>query len=655
VPITLAAGAIKTIASGSFADAKFSPDGSKLYATSGGSLHIYNVATGALIDTILVAQGVGALDVSADGRYVAAVESSPDDDQMLWRVDLTTGEKDSFTYTASFGAFYDVAFLADGKIMVSRSAERNSIQLYAAGEGGSSGLVSAGSFLSSGPADYARATLTSSADRSEVFVQGRSATWTYTSGEGFTAYRRNPSDLGAGDQDQPWGVQATSPDGTLFIEGVSLNVYDQNLQLRGSLAAQFPDFGDEAGLVFSQSGTRLYVLSAKFDEIAIVETGSWQVVGRFGIGADVLHPRDPSAPDTGYFGDAVQASSDGRYLSIITAAGIQRIDLSSLLLTEGTSSADLMNGTAAADTLIGFAGDDRLSGADGDDGLYAGDGADRLAGGAGADILRGGAGDDILSAGVENGFDNNRDVDELTAGDGNDMIFAGYGDVVDGGSGFDTVGLSYVGATAGIEGDTQILQSGQALVAGAGTFRNVERFSDIALTSFNDKMVIGDQHDPATVRSWEGDDHLIGQEVSITMYGGNGNDLLVGSIVDDVIYGENGNDRILGYFGADQLWGGAGADVFFFAVDTAIDKINDFEKGSDRIDLTGVDANASLAGRQALKYVGSAEFSGAAGELRVYQSSNSDYYVAADVNGDRAADLLINLGAGQVGSADFIL
>jgi serralysin len=216
------------------------------------------------------------------------------------------------------------------------------------------------------------------------------------------------------------------------------------------------------------------------------------------------------------------------------------------------------------------------------------------------------------------------------------------------------VGLSYVGASAGISGDTQVLHTGQPLVAGGGTFQSVERFSDIALTNFNDKMVIGDQHDPATVRAWDGDDHLIGQEVSITMYGGNGNDLLVGGRADDVIYGESGNDRLLGYFGADELWGGAGSDTFYFAIDGATDRVRDFERGIDKLDVTGADANLSAAGDQAFTFIGAASFSGKAGELRVYSDNNS-YVVAGDVDGDRVADLVINLGSVQVNSGDFWL
>jgi Ca2+-binding RTX toxin-like protein len=281
--------------------------------------------------------------------------------------------------------------------------------------------------------------------------------------------------------------------------------------------------------------------------------------------------------------------------------------------------------------------------------------AAHLTGGSGADTLIGGNGDDIISADREFGFDNGLEVDHLSGGAGNDFIFSGYGDIVDGGDGSDTVAVSYVAATHGITGDTADLHRGLALAEGAGTFQNVERFSDIALTAYNDKMVIGDQAEPAVVRSWDGDDYLIGQRVSITMYGGNGNDMLVGSTANDVLYGEDGNDKLLGYLGSDELWGGKGSDTFYFTETGATDRIGDFESGIDKIDLSAIDANTSMAGDQAFAFIGAASFSGHAGEVRVYNAGTTGYFVALDVNGDGAADLSIQLGSAQPTGTDFIL
>jgi serralysin len=121
-----------------------------------------------------------------------------------------------------------------------------------------------------------------------------------------------------------------------------------------------------------------------------------------------------------------------------------------------------------------------------------------------------------------------------------------------------------------------------------------------------------------------------------------------------VLYGENGNDKLLGHRGADELWGGAGSDTFYFTSVDGTDRIGDFESGADKIDLTAIDANSSASGEQAFSFIGSASFTGKAGELRVYQDA-SQFFVAGDVNGDGVADLLINLGSVQVGSGDFVL
>ncbi|WBH16334.1 calcium-binding protein [Sphingomonas radiodurans] len=117
---------------------------------------------------------------------------------------------------------------------------------------------------------------------------------------------------------------------------------------------------------------------------------------------------------------------------------------------------------------------------------------------------------------------------------------------------------------------------------------------------------------------------------------------------DDVIVGAAGDDRINGGEGRDRLTGGAGDDVFDFngltdsgATATSADRIMDFSAG-DRIRLTAIDANTLLDGDQAFTFVGSAAFSGAAGELRI-ETVRGNTVVYGDVDGDLSADFAVLL------------
>ena len=309
-------------------------------------------------------------------------------------------------------------------------------------------------------------------------------------------------------------------------------------------------------------------------------------------------------------------------------------------------------------TFTGDDGDDRIIGSTGDDVISGLGGNDEIAGEGGRDILFGGDGTDILSADRNIGFDNELDIDHIFGEGGNDYIFAGYGDVVDGGSGFDTVYLSYLRAGSGITGDTATLFAGQPLVAGSGTLANFESFSAIALTAFDDRMVIGNQDSRTTIYAWDGDDTVTGQQVSVILHGGNGNDLLVGSTSDDTLLGDDGNDRLVGGQGNDVYSGGEGADRFIMDRLEQGDWIVDFRPDTDIIDLSAIDANIREAGNQAFTYIGFEEFSGMAGELRGFSDATRTYYVAGDVDGDRVADFLVHVSMHYrplLLSADFLL
>jgi len=100
--------------------------------------------------------------------------------------------------------------------------------------------------------------------------------------------------------------------------------------------------------------------------------------------------------------------------------------------------------------------------------------------------------------------------------------------------------------------------------------------------------------------------------------GGSGNDRIIGNVADnrltgnggnDTLIGGTGNDTLLGGNGRDQLTGGDGSDTFRFdrgpetgRTVTTRDVIADFQQGTDRIDLSRIDANTRVATDQAFTF-----------------------------------------------------
>lgn len=178
-----------------------------------------------------------------------------------------------------------------------------------------------------------------------------------------------------------------------------------------------------------------------------------------------------------------------------------------------------------------------------------------------------------------------------------------------------------------------------------------------------------------TLAGESGNDQLFGEGGDDVLNGGAGADKLRGGAGDDRLNGGEGADRLSGGAGADVLSGGAGADIlnggmgpdvmtggsgadtFVFAVlaesrgANGRDTITDFQPGVDRIDLSAIDAVARTAADDAFRFIGTAAFSGTAGELRLGAT-----LVAVDVDGDRTADLQIFVNdPGSLTAGDFIL
>lgn len=255
-------------------------------------------------------------------------------------------------------------------------------------------------------------------------------------------------------------------------------------------------------------------------------------------------------------------------------------------ILDGGASSDVLIGGAGADTLVLGDGNDTAYGQDGDDLIFGGAGSDTIFGGAGADRVDGGAGIDVIIAGDGN--------DMVLAGSGDDVVYGQVGDdQVDGGGGNDTV-------YGGMGNDT--------LIGGAGLDLLVGQSGD-------DSLFGGDGND--TLYSGAGDDFIDGGADTDTIFGGDGNDTLFGGAGHDLLSGEDGqddldggtgndvvngqagNDRVTGGEGDNIVLGGTGADVFYQA-GTGIDRIQDFQLGIDKLEISKSvsDIAALLAGAQ---------------------------------------------------------
>jgi Ca2+-binding RTX toxin-like protein len=187
----------------------------------------------------------------------------------------------------------------------------------------------------------------------------------------------------------------------------------------------------------------------------------------------------------------------------------------------------------------------------------------------------------------------------------------------------------------------------------------------------NAGQIVGD------VDLYNGNDTFNGRGGSVDglVDGGIGNDTLTagdgdtvfGNVGNDVLIGRGDIDTLIGGRGADKLRGGSGADTFVYEAlaDSTVnanaqDTIFNFSHG-DKIDLSALDADTTLAGNQEFFFIGTLAFNTSAptGQLRVVQQSDT-IYVEGDVNDDAVADFRIALKnssyiADYIVSGDFIL
>lgn len=94
--------------------------------------------------------------------------------------------------------------------------------------------------------------------------------------------------------------------------------------------------------------------------------------------------------------------------------------------------------------------------------------------------------------------------------------------------------------------------------------------------------------------------------------------MLRGEAGFDTLNGGAGNDTLIGGLGRDTLWGGADKDRFVWASTAESgallsDRVTDFQRGIDTLDLAAIDANTLVAGNQAFVLSGTGKVTGKAG------------------------------------------
>lgn len=152
-------------------------------------------------------------------------------------------------------------------------------------------------------------------------------------------------------------------------------------------------------------------------------------------------------------------------------------------------------------------------------------------------------------------------------------------------------------------------------------------------------------------------DLLSGNVRANQLLGMRGNDSLLGLGGADTLEGGAGNDTLTGGQGADRLFGGQGRDVFDFnaASDSGAagrDRITRFDgaggAAGDRIDLQGIDADATLAGDQAFVLAAT----GAAGTLRLTEVGGMTV-LWGFLDAVAGADLRIDIADGTTRASDY--
>lgn len=323
----------------------------------------------------------------------------------------------------------------------------------------------------------------------------------------------------------------------------------------------------------------------------------------------------------------------------------------------GSGFADRLTGDAQNNILVGGAGDDTFVTSGGTDSYYGGEGSDTLDAGhwttavklslaeGGSQWIRLDSVENIIGGSAKDELTGDVQANRLVGNAGNDILNGGAGaDLLIGGTGNDTYFVDNPGDTvienAG-EGTDLVYLSAASWIAP----NNLEQF---ILTGTGSQSLVANGLDN-TIQAGNG---------GAVIDGGAGNDTITGGSGNDTLIGGAGNDRLIGGAGSDVFTGGAGADIFVFQngdLGSGPESIVDFNRADkDKVDLSKIDANIALAGDQKFAFIGSGQFSGQAGQLRL-ETIGDGQILHGDVNGDRIADFSIIVHGTPLLVADIVL
>lgn len=343
-------------------------------------------------------------------------------------------------------------------------------------------------------------------------------------------------------------------------------------------------------------------------------------------------------------------------------------------LITGTNAGQTLNGTAWSDEILGLGGNDTLNGNAGDDLLNGGTGNDRMTGGTGDDNYVVDASGDVVVESANQGIDTVQtsvaiytlanNVENLVYTGSSATILTGntLNNVITGGGGNNRLN--------GAAGDDILngLGGNDVLDGGAGADTMIGGVG-------NDVYLVDNAGDVVVELANQGTD-LVEASVSYTLGDGLENLTLTGSAAINGT-GNAAANRIVTNTGRNELTGEGGNDVFVFEGGTGLfstsaittgataatrDRIVDFVKGTDKIDLSAIDAGRTGGfdnlDNDAFQSISSGTTFGAntARQLRYHHDTvNNLTIIQGNTDNDTAAEFQIELvGIHNLGASDFI-